>query len=45
MNTERTMKLWLIKRTDYTGYDEWDSDVVAAFNAKEARETHRLKNS
>jgi hypothetical protein len=34
------MKLFLVRRTDYVGYDEYDSMVVAANDETGARNTH-----
>ncbi len=34
------MKLWLVKRNDRIGYDQYDSIVVAAWTSDEARYTH-----
>lgn len=34
------MKLWLVKRKDPIGYDQYDSMVVAAETEEEARLTH-----
>jgi hypothetical protein len=34
------MKLYLVRRTDDVGYDEYDSIVVAANDETEARNTH-----
>jgi hypothetical protein len=35
--TDTTLKLWLIRRTDGVGYDEYDADVVVAKDEKSAR--------
>lgn len=34
------MKLWHIEQNENTGYDTYSDAVVAARNAREARETH-----
>jgi hypothetical protein len=34
------MKLWLVERTNYFGYDEYDSLVVAANTAEDAKKIH-----
>lgn len=34
------MKLWLISQTENTGYDTYDSAVVAALSEKAAMHTH-----
>ncbi|QTP32805.1 hypothetical protein B7759_01383 [Burkholderia glumae] len=34
------MKLWLIEQDQYTGYDVFDSCVVAACNEEDARDMH-----
>jgi hypothetical protein len=32
--------LWLVRRTDHVGWDEWDAVVVVASSADEARAIH-----
>ncbi len=34
------MKLWLVRRTDPIGYDEWDAVVVAAETQDDAQYIH-----
>ena len=34
------MKIYLVKRTDYTGYDEYDSTVVIAKDEESAKRIH-----
>lgn len=38
------MKLWVVSRTDFIGYDDYDSMVVAAETEEEARYTHPSDN-